>query len=35
MKDQIYLQREEIKTLKANSEFDNESVGPRGYLQDV
>ena len=35
MKDQLYLQREEIKTLKANSEFDKESVGPRGYLQDV
>jgi len=35
MKTQLNQHIEEIKTLKANSEYDKESVGQRGYLQDM
>lgn len=35
MKTQITQHVEEIKSLKAYSEYDKESVGQRGYLQDV
>lgn len=37
MKDQIIYQKEEIKTLKATSEFDKESHGngQKGYLLDM
>lgn len=35
MKTQLTVHIEEIKSLKAYSEYDKESVGQRGYLQDV
>jgi hypothetical protein len=35
MKDQLTQHVEEIKTLKAFSEYDKESIGQKGYLQDM
>lgn len=35
MKTQLTQHIEEIKSLRAYSEYDKESVGQRGYLQDV